>query len=114
MDIQTNMGTDIFIQTVNGLIVGILYGSLITTLHTFVLLFFSPVVYLLLQYLLNLNFMGTLYPIKAVISRMKGRGEGRIVIVASQAALLGIYGYTVYSSTKFALRGLAESLHMEV
>lgn len=63
--------------------------------------------------LLNLNFLGTLYPTKAVISRMKGRGEGRIVIVASQAALLGIYGYTAYSSTKFALRGLAESLHME-
>ncbi|XP_021921360.1 3-ketodihydrosphingosine reductase isoform X2 [Zootermopsis nevadensis] len=67
-----------------------------------------------IKYLLNLNFLGTLFPIKAVISRMKGRGEGRIVIVASQAAMLGIYGYTVYSSTKFALRGLAESLHMEV
>jgi 3-dehydrosphinganine reductase len=70
--------------------------------------------FVLLQHLLNLNFLGTLYPTKAIISRMKGRGEGRIVIVASQAALLGIYGYTAYSSTKFALRGLAESLYMEV
>jgi 3-dehydrosphinganine reductase len=67
-----------------------------------------------LQYLLSLNFLGTVFPTKAVISQMKGRGEGRIVIVSSQAALLGIYGYTAYSSTKFALRGLAESLHMEV
>ncbi|XP_067005185.2 3-ketodihydrosphingosine reductase isoform X1 [Anabrus simplex] len=66
-----------------------------------------------IKHLLNLNILGTLYPIKAVISRMKCRGEGRIVLVASQAALIGIYGYSVYSSTKFALRGLAEALHME-
>jgi len=45
---------------------------------------------------------------------MKGRGTGKIVLVASQAAFLGIYGYAVYSGAKFALRGLAESLHMEV
>ena len=63
---------------------------------------------------MNLNFLGSVYPTKAVVSRMKGRGTGKIVLVASQAAFLGIYGYTVYSGTKFALRGLAESLHMEV
>jgi 3-dehydrosphinganine reductase len=62
----------------------------------------------------NLNFLGSVYPTKAVVSRMKGRGTGKIVLVASQAAFLGIYGYAVYSGTKFALRGLAESLHMEV
>nr|CAD7400356.1 unnamed protein product [Timema cristinae] len=65
------------------------------------------------QYLLNLNFLGTLYPTKAIISRMKCRGEGRIVLVGSQAALVGIYGFTAYSGTKFAVRGLAEALHME-
>lgn len=64
--------------------------------------------------LVNLNFLGSVYPTKAVVSRMKGRGTGKIVLVASQAAFLGIYGYSVYSSTKFALRGLAESLNMEV
>ncbi|KAJ4431888.1 hypothetical protein ANN_20494 [Periplaneta americana] len=65
------------------------------------------------KYQMDLNFLGTLYPTKAVISRMKGRGEGKIVLVSSQAGLLGIYGYTVYSSSKYALRGLAEALHME-
>lgn len=63
---------------------------------------------------MNLNFLGSVYPTKAVVSRMKGRGTGKIVLVASQAAFLGIYGYAVYSGAKFALRGLAESLHMEV
>ncbi|XKL69184.1 hypothetical protein PGB90_006953 [Kerria lacca] len=66
------------------------------------------------QYMVNLNFYGTLYTIKALLPRMKERKEGYIVITASQAALIGIYGLSVYSSTKFALRGLAESLYMEV
>lgn len=64
--------------------------------------------------MVNLNFYGTLYTIKALLPRMKERKEGYIVITASQAALIGIYGLSVYSSTKFALRGLAESLYMEV
>ncbi|KAJ9594242.1 hypothetical protein L9F63_014331, partial [Diploptera punctata] len=66
-----------------------------------------------IKYLLDLNFLGTVYPTKAVIPRMKTRREGRVVIVGSQASLLGIYGLSAYSSTKFALRGLAEALHME-
>jgi 3-dehydrosphinganine reductase len=45
---------------------------------------------------------------------MKARKEGCIVITASQAALIGIFGYTVYSATKFGLRGFAEALQMEV
>ncbi|XP_012264486.1 3-ketodihydrosphingosine reductase [Athalia rosae] len=67
-----------------------------------------------LKYMVNLNFMGTYYAIKAVISSMKSAHEGIIVITSSQAALLGIFGYSAYGSTKFALRGLAESVAMEV
>lgn len=66
-----------------------------------------------IKYLVNLNFLGTLYPTKVLVPRMKCRGEGSIVMVSSQAGLLGIFGYSAYSSTKFALRGLAEALHME-
>lgn len=64
--------------------------------------------------MLNTNYLGTLYPIQAVLRSMKTKQEGIILITASQAALIGIYGMSVYSGTKFALRGLAESLHMEV
>ena len=45
---------------------------------------------------------------------MKQRGTGRIVFLSSQAGQLGVYGYTSYCSTKFALKGLAESLQMEL
>ncbi|GLG95616.1 Dehydrogenase/reductase SDR family protein 7-like [Gryllus bimaculatus] len=66
-----------------------------------------------IKYLMNLNYFGSLYPTKVLVPRMKCRGEGIIVMVSSQAGLLGIYGLSAYSATKFALRGLAEALHME-
>ena len=39
---------------------------------------------------------------------------GNILMVSSGAGLIGIFGYTAYSPTKFALRGFAESLHAEL
>ncbi|XP_060537081.1 3-ketodihydrosphingosine reductase [Cylas formicarius] len=64
--------------------------------------------------LIDVNYLGTLYPTKAVLPRFKERHEGIIVLTSSQVGLMGMFGYSVYSSCKFALRGLAESLNMEV
>lgn len=60
------------------------------------------------------NFLGTYYCVKAVTPRMKASKEGVIVLVSSLAGVLGIFGFSAYCSTKFAVRGLAESLVMEV
>lgn len=59
------------------------------------------------KFLMDLNFYGTLFPIQYVLPKMKARKDGIIVLTASQAALLGIFGLGVYSASKFALRGLA-------
>ena len=67
-----------------------------------------------LKKMININFLGSYYCTKAVVQRMKASQEGIIVLTSSQAALLGIFGYSAYCSTKFALRGLAESLAMEL
>ncbi|XP_020290827.1 3-ketodihydrosphingosine reductase [Pseudomyrmex gracilis] len=67
-----------------------------------------------LNKMIQINFLGTYYCIKAVAQRMKASKEGIIVLTSSQAALLGIFGYSAYCSTKFALRGLAESIAMEL
>ncbi|XP_077348201.1 3-ketodihydrosphingosine reductase [Lithobates pipiens] len=64
--------------------------------------------------LMEVNYLGSVYASRAVISTMKERRLGRIVFVSSQAGQLGLFGYTAYSPTKFALRGLAEALQMEV
>ncbi|KFD71692.1 LOW QUALITY PROTEIN: hypothetical protein M514_04254 [Trichuris suis] len=37
----------------------------------------------------------------------------RVCFVSSQAGQIGLYGYTAYSASKFALRGFAEALQME-
>ena len=37
-----------------------------------------------------------------------------ICLLSSQGGCIGLIGYTAYSTSKFALRGLAESLQMEL
>uniref|UniRef100_A0A7N6BZM4 3-dehydrosphinganine reductase n=1 Tax=Anabas testudineus TaxID=64144 RepID=A0A7N6BZM4_ANATE len=66
------------------------------------------------QKLMEVNYLGSVYPTRAVITTMKERRMGRIMFVSSQAGQVGLFGYTAYSPSKFALRGLAESLQMEI
>lgn len=60
------------------------------------------------------NYLGSVYPILSCLPTMINGGRGHIVLVSSGAGLAGIFGYTPYSPTKFALRGLAESLRAEL
>ncbi|XP_023608423.1 3-ketodihydrosphingosine reductase isoform X4 [Myotis lucifugus] len=64
--------------------------------------------------LMSINYLGSVYPSRAVITTMKERRVGRIVFLASQAGQVGLFGFTAYSSSKFAIKGLAEALQMEV
>jgi 3-dehydrosphinganine reductase len=45
---------------------------------------------------------------------MKKRGSGRIVLVSSQAGQTGVFGFSAYSASKFALVGFAQALRMEL
>lgn len=63
---------------------------------------------------MSVNYFGAAQFTRAVIAGMKGRRDGGIVLVSSQAGLCGIYGFAAYAASKFALRGLAEALAMEV
>jgi 3-dehydrosphinganine reductase len=60
------------------------------------------------------NYFGTLYVVSASLPSMRARRSGRIVMIASGASLIGIFGYASYCPSKFALKGLAETLHAEV
>lgn len=62
----------------------------------------------------NTNVMGSVYPTHSLIKSMKKKRRGRIIFVASQVAQVAIHGYTAYAASKWALRGLAEALQMEV
>ncbi len=63
---------------------------------------------------MRINYFGTLYAVQAVVPAMRARRQGHIVLVSSGAGLIGLFGYTAYSPTKFAVRGLAEALQAEL
>ena len=60
------------------------------------------------------NYFGSLYCVRAVLPAMLQQKTGQIVLVSSGAGLIGVYGYTAYCASKFALRGFAESLRGEL
>ena len=62
---------------------------------------------------MDVNYVGTVNAIKAVYPGMRARGAGRIGMIASAAALTGLFGYTAYAASKFAVRGLADCLRAE-
>ncbi len=63
---------------------------------------------------MDVNYFGTLWPTRAVVPGMINRRSGAIVMISSFAGVLGVYGYGAYSPSKFAVRGLAETLRMEL
>jgi len=67
-----------------------------------------------LSWLCHINYLGSAYCTRAVIPYMKTQKCGRIVYVSSIVGLMGFPGYAGYSSSKFALKGLAESLDIEL
>jgi len=64
--------------------------------------------------MMEVDYFGTLYSIRAVVPGMVERGRGSIVAVSSGAGLLGVFGYTAYGPAKFAVRGLMEALRSEL
>lgn len=76
--------------------------------------YFEEVPVAVFERTMAVNYFGALYPLKAVVPAMRQRGRGAVVIIASGAALFGLFGYTPYAPTKFALRGLAEALRAEL
>ena len=63
---------------------------------------------------MDVNYFGTLYAVRAVVPAMRSAGNGRIVLISSGLGIVGMYGYAAYCPTKFALRGLAETLRGEL
>lgn len=64
--------------------------------------------------MLRINVLGSVVPTRVLVGGMKRRGGGRIVFVSSQAGQCALHGYSAYSASKWALRGLAEALQMEL
>lgn len=63
---------------------------------------------------MRVNYLGSVYMIKLVLSGMMERREGWIMNVSSLGGLKGIYGYSGYSGSKFAVVGFSEALRSEL
>jgi 3-dehydrosphinganine reductase len=63
---------------------------------------------------MQVNYFGTLWAARAVVPSMVERGSGTIMSMSSFAGLTGVFGYTAYCPSKFAVRGLCESLRIEL
>jgi short-subunit dehydrogenase len=64
--------------------------------------------------LMNINLGGSREVARAVLPGMCERGSGQIAFVCSLAGLMGIYGYSAYSASKFAVTGLVQALRQEL
>jgi NADP-dependent 3-hydroxy acid dehydrogenase YdfG len=64
--------------------------------------------------MIDINIKGVLYGVSAVLPHMKKQGNGQIINVGSIAGHAIGEGHGVYSSTKYAVRAITESLRKEV
>lgn len=66
-----------------------------------------------IRHLVDTNLVSNLFLIKHFLPKMKVNGGGDIVLIGSESALQGGKSGAVYCATKFALRGLAQSLRAD-
>lgn len=70
----------------------------------------SPVV---MEDLLRINVLGSLYPTRAAVSALK-ETQGSVVFISSVAGIRGLPETSLYCASKMALTSIAESLRVEL
>ncbi|MGB8603863.1 SDR family NAD(P)-dependent oxidoreductase [Bradyrhizobium sp.] len=68
----------------------------------------------LFRRMIDVDFMGVVHAVQAVLPSMKDRRYGRIIAVASTAGLRGYAYASAYSAAKHAVVGLVRSLALEL
>jgi short-subunit dehydrogenase len=63
---------------------------------------------------MKINVYGVRNTVSAVLPVMKSRGSGQVVNIASVAGLIGMFGYSAYGTSKYALVGMSEALRTEL
>jgi NAD(P)-dependent dehydrogenase (short-subunit alcohol dehydrogenase family) len=64
--------------------------------------------------LIEVNVVGVLAITKAFIPLLRNNGEGRIVNIGSMTSFFALPGFSVYSSSKHALKAITDSLRVEL
>jgi 3-dehydrosphinganine reductase len=66
------------------------------------------------HWLMDINYYGTVHVLKFLIPMMIERGSGTVVNISSQAGFVGVFGYSAYGASKYAVRGLTDVLRAEM
>ncbi len=66
------------------------------------------------RWMMETNYFAAVYVAKAVLPGMIERRSGHIINISSMAGFTGVFGYTAYGASKFAVAGFSESLRAEM
>jgi 3-dehydrosphinganine reductase len=64
--------------------------------------------------MMDVNYFGAVHMCKVLLPGMVKRRSGHVLNVSSLAGVIGIYGYTPYAASKFALAGFSQALRAEM
>ena len=76
--------------------------------------YFENISYDQFDKVMKINVYGTRNTISAILPFMKQKGGGHIVNISSVAGHIGMFGYSLYCTTKYALVGFSECLRSEL
>lgn len=66
------------------------------------------------HWMMDVNYFGTVNVLKNLIPEMQQRHSGTIINISSIAGFIGVYGYSAYGASKFAVSGLSDVLRAEL
>jgi NAD(P)-dependent dehydrogenase (short-subunit alcohol dehydrogenase family) len=75
--------------------------------------YFEDITYEQFDETMRTNFFSVWHTVSALVPHMKERG-GHIVNVSSMSGFVGVFGYTDYTASKFAIIGFSEALRSEL
>jgi 3-dehydrosphinganine reductase len=64
--------------------------------------------------MMDVNYFGTVNVLKNLVPDMRERRSGVIINISSMAGVIGVYGYTAYGASKFAVSGFSDVLRSEL
>jgi 3-dehydrosphinganine reductase len=66
------------------------------------------------HWMMDVNYFGTVNVLKNLVPDMQQRRSGCVVNISSMAGVIGVYGYSAYGASKYAISGFSDVLRSEL
>jgi len=66
------------------------------------------------HWMMDVNYFGTVNVVKLLLPEIQERHSGTVVNISSMAGFIGVYGYSAYGASKFAITGFSDVLRSEL